>query len=176
VCTEQLELACELAAIRTELAEIRTVMWPTLDRHLVRGFRHTFDNGPPPIPPPVTGATPLRGAQLRFAALAVLLDAGEPLTLTEIHRGLLLRGYRLAGRQPVQQLADALGYEHDCGRALRVARGTYAARELSPAVRRQARDPLSAPERSRLVIEWPHDDAFAEPTPRAHEHWRPLPP
>jgi hypothetical protein len=176
VCRRQRELACELAEIRTELAESRALMWPRLDRHLVRGFRHTFDRGPAPIPPAAPNAIPLRGAQLRYAALAVLLDAGEPLTLTEIHRALLLRGYRLAGRQPVQQLADALGYEHDCGRARRVERGTYTVNQLSPAARRLADEPMSVRPRSQLVVDWPVDEPPAGPSPAAEEDWRPLPP
>src|SRR5512140_2312481 len=42
------------------------------------------------------------------------------------------------GARPVQQLADALGYEHDNGRARRVMRGVYAPGELSPSRRRHS--------------------------------------
>jgi hypothetical protein len=184
----QRALSCELAEVRSQLAASRTVMWPELDRHLVRGFRHTVDHGPPPIPPVAPNAISLRGAPLRYAALAVLIDAGEPLTLTEIHRGLHLRGYRLAGRQPVQQLADALGYEHECGRAARVSRGTYTAGVLSPADRRRAADPASVSERSQVIVfDGPDTSALDEGAdrvehltpprpPAAEEHWRPVPP
>ena len=142
-----------MADIREDLAVLRAVMWPELDHHLVQGFRHTTDGGPPPLPPPAPNATALRGASLRYAALAVLAHAKGPLTLFEIHRQLHLRGYVLAGRHPVQQLADALGYEHECGRAHRTARGTYEVRVLSPAHRRHLARPEDAPTRSELVFD-----------------------
>ena len=75
---------------------------------------------------------------MRYAALGVLIRAGRPLGLPEIHAALHLAGYRLTGARPVQQLADALGYEHDNGRARRVMRGVYAPGELSPSRRRHS--------------------------------------
>jgi hypothetical protein len=155
-------LAFDLAEVREELAVTRAVMWPDVDRHLVRGWRHTFATGPAPLPPPAPNAIALRGAQLRYAAIAVLVDTGEPLTLTEIHRALHLRGYVLSGRHPVQQLADALAYEHEQGRANRVGRGVYEAGVLSPADRRRARDPRSVPNRVRSIHEELIDNAAGE--------------
>ncbi len=69
--------------------------------------------------------------------MAVLARARRPLSLPEIHRALHVGGYAIAGRTPVKTLADALGYEHDRGRARRVRRGVYELAELTPARRRR---------------------------------------
>ncbi|HEX5615369.1 MAG TPA: hypothetical protein VFZ83_09465 [Acidimicrobiia bacterium] len=177
----QHDLACQMAEVREDLAVLRAVMWPELDRHLVQGLRHTTHGGPPPLPPPAPNATPLRAADLRYAALAILVDAREPLTLFEIHRRLHHRGYVLAGRHPVQQLADALAYEHENGRAHRTARGTYEACELSPHRRRRSRqeftldntvDPWTPPQgwtESRLQ---PHPEPFPRRRSWRHRPWQ----
>ena len=176
----QHDLACQMAEVREDLAVLRAVMWPELDHHLIQGFRHTTDNGPPPLPPPAPNATPLRAAALRYAALAVLADAHEPLTLFEIHRRLHHRGYVLAGRHPVQQLADALGYEHECGRAHRTARGTYELGELTPHRRRSrseftidnTTEPWTPPHGwtdSRLQ---PHPEPFPRRRPWRNRWWQ----
>ncbi|HEX5615800.1 MAG TPA: hypothetical protein VFZ83_11670 [Acidimicrobiia bacterium] len=190
VAAGQHDLACQMAEIREDLAVLRAVMWPELDHHLVQGLRHTTHDGPPPLPPPVPNATPIRGAALRYAALAVLADAhGGPLTLLEIHRQLHLRGYVLAGRHPVQQLADALAYEHEHGRAQRTRRGTYRLGELSPHHRRHLERPEHAPTRSENTFDnthepwtppggWtdsrfqPHPEPFPRRRPWRHRPWQ----
>lgn len=131
-------LARQMAAFRTELRALREMLWPAAPGHAFRNVRRPRIGGPAPIPPPVTNAMPVRGADLRFAALGVLVRGTGPMTLPEIHRALHLTGFRIAGDQVVKRLGDALRYEHEHGRARRVARGTYAIGELSPARRRRA--------------------------------------
>jgi len=135
---EQQQLAQQMSKLRHELTALHSRLWPTGPGHAFKNWRRPRVAGPPPIPAPVSDAIPVHGARLRYAALGVLLRAGHPLTLTEIHRALHLSGYRIGGRHVVKQLADALGYEHQCGRARRVSRGVYTVGELSPARRRRA--------------------------------------
>ena len=116
----------------------KDVMWPRIEPNdIVQGFRHTRVNGPPPIPPVARNAHPVRGRELRVAALAVLAQQRRPMTLTEIHRELHLQGYAIESRTPVQRLADALGYEARIGRAVRVDRGLYRIGILNPGDRRK---------------------------------------
>ncbi len=131
-----------MTALRTELRTLHDRLWPAAPGRAFRNARRPRIGGPAPIPPPTANAIPVRGADLRYAALGVLVRSGSPMTLPEIHRALHLEGFRIAGRRVVKQLADALGYEHRCGRARRVARGTYAIGELSPARRRRALGPV----------------------------------
>ncbi len=139
--TAQQALAGELAHVRTQLAEHRLVMWPRIDRRaIVHGFRVTLRGGPAPIPPVVPNARPLSGKHLRSTALALLARSGRPMTLVEIHRELHLSGYAIASRQPVQRLANALGYEAGKGRA-----ATRRARSLHP---RRAESGRTAPDRA----------------------------
>jgi hypothetical protein len=134
----QLKLAYRMALVRAELVALRARLWPRDPGRLWRTHRRPRVGGPAPIPPEVRDAMPLDGRYLRYAALGVLIRAGRPLGLPEIHAALHLAGYRLTGARPVQQLADALGYEHDNGRARRVMRGVYAPGELSPSRRRHS--------------------------------------
>jgi len=135
---QQRALSAELAEVRTQLAELRVVMWPRIDnKDIVHGYRRTHRGGPPPIPPVAPNAHPLYGRHLRNAALAVLARDDRPMTLTEIHRQLHLNGYTIESRQPVQRLADCLGYETIKGRAKRTERGTYRIDELNPRERRK---------------------------------------
>jgi hypothetical protein len=127
-----------MAEVRRELQGLRSMLWPAEPGRAYRNARRPRVGGPPPIPPPARNAVPVHGADLRYAALGVLVRAGTPLPLPEIHRALHLTGFRIAGRHAVKQLADALRYEHEHGRARRTARGTYAIGELSPARRRRA--------------------------------------
>ncbi len=117
----QQRLAVQMTALRTEIRALRDRLWPAEPGRAFRNTRRPRIGGPAPIPPPTANAIPVRGADLRFAALGVLVRAGTPLTLPEIHRALHLTGFRIAGRHVVKQLADALGYEHHHGRARRVA-------------------------------------------------------
>jgi hypothetical protein len=134
----QFELAHRMALVRAELVALRARLWPREPGRLWRTHRRPRIGGPAPIPPTTRHATPLCGRHLRYAALGVLLRARRPLGLPEIHAALHLAGYRLSGARPVKQLADALGYEHDNGRARRVMRGVYAPGELSPSRRRRS--------------------------------------
>src|SRR5690242_5973610 len=127
-----------MGAVRRQLAQLRVVMWPRIEpKDIVQGFRHTRVNGPAPIPPVARNAHPVRGRELRVAALAVLAQHHRPMTLTEIHRELHLQGYAIESRTPVQRLADALAYEARKGRAVRVDRGVYRVGVLNPADRRK---------------------------------------
>jgi hypothetical protein len=137
VDAEEQRLALQMAAVRTELRSLREVLWPAAPGHAFRNVRRPRAGGPAPIPPPIRDALPVRGADLRYAALGVLVRAERPLTLPEIHRALHLTGFRIAGDHTVKRLGDALAYEMSCGRARRIARGTYVIGELSPARRRR---------------------------------------
>ncbi len=131
-------LSGELAEVRTQLAELRLVMWPRVDpKDIVHGFRVTLRGGPPPLPPVAPNALPLSGKHLRSAALAVLVRNSRAMSLVEIHRELHLSGYAIAARQPVKRLAESLGYEIVKGRAQRVARGIYTLGQLNPGERRR---------------------------------------
>jgi hypothetical protein len=134
----QRALAEELAVVRTQLAEMRVVMWPRVDRKdIVHGFRRTHRGGPPPIPPVATSALTVRGKHLRSAALAVLARNARSMSLVEIHRELHLYGYAIDSREPVKQLANSLGYEVSKGRVRRVDRGVYVLDRLNPGERRR---------------------------------------
>jgi hypothetical protein len=134
----QRALAEELAVVRTQLAELRVVMWPRVDRKdIVHGFRRTRRGGPPPIPPVATNALTLRGKHLRSVVLAVLARHARAMTLVEIHRELHLYGYAIDSREPVKRLANSLGYEVATGRVRRVDRGVYVLERLNPGVRRR---------------------------------------
>jgi len=129
----QQALAVELAEVRTQLAELRVVMWPRVDpKDIVRGFRRTVRGGPPPIPREAPNAYPVSGKQLRSAVLEVLATQARPMTLVEIHREMHLSGRAIVSRLPVQRLADCLGYEHRLGRARRVERGRLPPRRPQP--------------------------------------------
>jgi hypothetical protein len=128
--------ARRMAHLRRELGRLRTVLWPNQPGRGWRGFRRPRVGGPAPVGPTAPDALPVRGRSLRYAAVGVLVRAGEPLALPDIHRRLHLAGYRIDGAHQVKQLADALGYEHRCGRARRTERGVYGVGQLSPARRR----------------------------------------
>jgi hypothetical protein len=136
---QQRTLAVQFSAIRHELVTLRERLWPRQPGSALRDVRRPRVGGPAPIPPPVPNAVPLRGRDLRYAALGVLVRTGRPMSLPEIHRGLHLAGFRIAGNHTVKRLGDALAYECTKGRATRVSRGTYGLGELSPARRRRAR-------------------------------------
>ena len=134
----QQALAAELAEVRTQLAEMRVVMWPRVEpKDIVHGYRITRRGGPPPIPPVAPNAYPVWGKHLRSTVLAVLARNGRAMTLVEIHRELNLNGYAIKSRQPVKRLADCLGYEIVKGRARRVDRGVYVLGVLNPGEHRR---------------------------------------
>ena len=63
---------------------------------------------------------------MRASCVALLGGAGE-LSLSELHVLLHLSGFRVDSSQAVKALSDAMAYECEQGRAVRVARGVYAA-------------------------------------------------
>lgn len=133
---EYQRLALRMADIRQQLRELRDRIWPADTGRGFRGVRRPRIGGPDPIGRPAPPGRALRGRELRYAALGALVRAGRPLSLPEIHRALHVSGHAVAGATPVKRLADALGYEHDIGRARRVRRGVYELGELTPARRR----------------------------------------
>lgn len=118
---QMVEQAEHRLAILDELGALRDSLYPVVD--WCRG-RRPPPVGADPLPPAAPGAVPLAGPLLRQACLQILDRHGE-LPLTQVHAWLHRYGYVVAGPKPVQVLADALGYEHDCLRAHRVRRGVY---------------------------------------------------
>ncbi len=75
---------------------------------------------------PLDRSRPLRGRDLRHAALVVLHRCGRPVSLTEIATALRAAGFTLAGDYNNNKaLADGLRHEAKRGRARRVSRGRY---------------------------------------------------
>jgi len=123
---ERIEAAISAAVaererVRERLIETRDILWP----------RIAWQKGrtPPAIgSPPLAAATPnarvAGGSTLRQACLGVLYRYG-PLSLVDIHSWLHRHGYVVDSKTPVKALADALGHEHDAGRAERIRRGFY---------------------------------------------------
>lgn len=111
-----------------DLRAQRTRLMTTLER---RG-RQPASNGLAALSPVPPDATPLRGRRLRAVCLALLARFGTQ-TLVELHGLLHRHGFVVDDGHPVKALADALGYEHDHGRAQRVRRGVYAAVGAPPA-------------------------------------------
>jgi hypothetical protein len=68
--------------------------------------------------------TVVRGEALRSALRYVLEAAARPLTVAELHRGLLARGLRPPGRAS-HAISNALAVEVGAGRAARDHKGVY---------------------------------------------------
>ncbi len=134
---QQQVLAARMASINRRLHELRDELWPRSKYRMGWILKRPPIGGPPAIPPPAPDATPLSGAQLRYAALAIVHRARRAITLTEIHRAIVLGGYRIDSRTPVKALGDALGYEDRRGTAIRVERGTYRIGEINAGDRRR---------------------------------------
>lgn len=118
-----------LSLRRRALGEQRRSVHRRLWVNLARRGRRAAPDGREALPPLSGRASMLWGRRLRAACLAILARRG-PLPLVEIHAELHRLGYGIAQAHPVKTLADALGYEADQGRVVRVERGTY---RLSPA-------------------------------------------
>ncbi|MEM8905052.1 MAG: hypothetical protein AAGF02_15220 [Actinomycetota bacterium] len=69
-------------------------------------------------------APSLRGLELRYALVLVLVDAGRPISVAELARALERRGFRIAGR-PGKVISDALRWEVRRGRVDRVGLDRY---------------------------------------------------
>lgn len=109
------------AAVR-RLVALRDRLWPA------RPYRHVRRPAAvdaPPLPPCVEDPLVLRGAALRGTCL-VILDRHGTLTLRELHELLHRYGFAIGNDRSVQALGDAMAYEHEQGRAVRVGRGVYA--------------------------------------------------
>lgn len=117
-----------------ELRAARDELWRR-DAHV--HARRPPVHGQPPLPPVVDDPILLWGRPLRSTLLALLGQLG-PTELPDLHRELHLRGYDLATDHPVKALSDALAYEVEQGRAIRVRRGCYA---LRPGIRAPRLDP-----------------------------------
>jgi hypothetical protein len=128
------DLDRELAAIATRRAEIRDdadairdALWP---REPWWHARRPNAQGATRLAPVCASARQLWGIHLRATCIAILERHGTQ-TLPDLHSLLHIYGYRIGGRQPVKDLADAMRHEVNCGRAVRVARGKYRARHES---------------------------------------------
>lgn len=132
------EIQAELLA---ELQEIDAEIHRLADRRsvVVDGLRRCRDaiSGPKtphikrdPLPRDVDteprGTVELRGHELRDAIRHVLRAAGRPMTLGEIHRGLLARGLH-PPRRASKTISDALAVEVRQGRVERLRRGEFEA-------------------------------------------------
>jgi hypothetical protein len=71
------------------------------------------------------GTTPVSGRVLRDVSKRMVLEAGRPVSLTDIHRMLLASGISPPG-QPTKGISDALRPEVAAGRIVRLSRGVYA--------------------------------------------------
>lgn len=110
------------------LVGLRDTLWPPMP-----GWRTRRPpvHDQPALPPIPAGAQWLSGRPLRVACLALLHRRGA-MALPDLHAGLHHAGYAVASPRPVQALADAMGYEVEEGRAVRVRRGVYAPQGAPP--------------------------------------------
>lgn len=114
-------LAVDRLTALDELDELRERLWPIVPWQ--KGRRPPAMRRPP-LPPIRVEARPVAGSALRSLCLQILERCG-PLTLPDLHARLHHHGYVVDSATPVKSLADAMGYESDAGRAVRVVRGTY---------------------------------------------------
>ena len=160
---ELASLADERLAALSRLGNLRDTLWPVEPG--CKGRRPPACEHPP-LPPARSTAIPLVGTCLRSTCRAILSQHG-PLSLRDLHARLHAYGYRIAHRQPVKTLADALGYETRMGRTIRVARGTY-----STAPGSSSSEVLGDPYDPDLV---PDSGGSPSPSPSASPGSRPRP-
>ena len=110
-----------------EALAVHELLWPAIPDGWARRPPRPDEA---PLPPESADARPLFGRHLRRVCLSLLHQHGE-LALRDLHLLLILHGYTLTGSAPVKALSDALGYEREQGRAVRVRRGVYAPVERS---------------------------------------------
>jgi hypothetical protein len=118
---ELLALAERRKQLRDDADMIRDTLWP---REPWWHARRPDSAGKARLRPVSNNAAPLWGIHLRKACLAILERHGTQ-SLADLHSLLHVYGYRIGGTRPVQDLADAMGHEVECGRAVRVRRGHY---------------------------------------------------
>lgn len=116
------EISAERRRLARELKVERRRLWPVLSQC----GRQPAADGREQLPVVRQGATFLWGRRLRAACVALLSRFG-PMALSELHALLHRCHLAVAGTNPVKALADALGHEHDAGRARRIRRGVYRA-------------------------------------------------
>ncbi|HEU5084047.1 MAG TPA: hypothetical protein VFU14_11960 [Acidimicrobiales bacterium] len=127
----------DLASIDTDLEAVLARRRGCLDtladlrgrlnvRYTANHIRRRNQVDEPPVPPAPAHAEPLESIDLRSVCLTILRRHG-PQRLRDLHGLLHCYGYFVASARPVQRLGDAMAYEERCGRARRVARGTYEA-------------------------------------------------
>ncbi len=112
----------------TEADELRDRLWPIDADH--KG-RRPPSVGRPPLPPMRADARPLAGRCLRSTCLEILRAHGE-LALPDLHARLHHYGHAIDSATPAKALADAMAYEVELGRAVRLRWGVY---DLSPSAR-----------------------------------------
>lgn len=121
------QLQAEIRALHQRYREARSALVQHERRLALRLFRpgrRPQLDGAEALPPVRHDVEWIWGRRLRSTCLQLLRNLG-PLSLTELHRHLHERGFGVGQRNAVKSLADALGYEVDAGRAVRVARGVY---------------------------------------------------
>ena len=119
------DLADERKRLLDELCSLHEQLRPSYGG--CRGRRRRVVSHEEPLPPAHDDARWLSGRELRSICLAFLRTAGRAVTLRMLHVVLHRAGYAVDHPHPGKALADALGHDADVGRAVRVARGTYAA-------------------------------------------------
>src|SRR5690606_33034607 len=115
------DLSSRRITLLDRLDSYRETLWPVVG--YAKGRRPPAHDQAP-LSPIEADARPLWGRRLRSTCLAVLRRYG-PLRLRDLHELLHLHGYQIASPKPVQALGDAMAYERDEGRAIRVRRGVY---------------------------------------------------
>ncbi len=134
---EAIEWSARRHALVTEIDHIHDQLWPRFERwHGRRPPRPDH----PLLPALEPHADVVGGRRLRAVAITILRRHGL-LSLRDLHGLIHAYGYCVYGTHPAKNLADAMGYEVEQGRADRIERGRYQAAD-----RRPGRDvPLPAP-------------------------------
>ena len=80
----------------------------------------------------------VRGLDLRSLLVLLLVDAGHPLTVSELDAVVRSSGFELAGR-PGKAVADALRWEVHRGRVRKLERSLYAAGAVAKVTKHRMR-------------------------------------
>jgi hypothetical protein len=95
----------------------------------------------------------LRGLDLRYALVAVLLESRRERSVRELVVALERDGFALAGR-PSKAVADALRWEVRRGRAVRVGRGRYRAGYVAKSTRSRMTNRVATLRRAVVAMTW----------------------